>query len=306
MVTCAEVLLPIFIDEKKHQERDNVVFRERDIEVRITCAELAETLAKATQLLAQNPARIPRRNTRDATSSTGLCLTREAVYFSHPALELGDFKRAWSQGTPIVITDVQIEDIGPDYFIRKFPQMKVDLEDCETGARPSKRPTVREFLLDFGRSLDPTKTWKLKDWPPKALFSSSFGDVFHAFMNGVPIPDMCRFDGVLNLAAHMPTKGPKPDLGPKAYIAQGTKYDDNHSSSTLLHMDLTSAVNVMVWAADIEPEVSGYALWHIFPADLSNILRKFLISHAGYKGLGDPIHSQTVRRLLAKIEKHYL
>ena len=33
-------------------------------------------------------------------------------------------------------------------------------------------------------------------------------------MNGVPIPDMCRLDGIHNLAAHMPVgKGPKPDLG---------------------------------------------------------------------------------------------
>lgn len=77
-------------------------------------------------------------------------------------MKVGDFKQAWSQGLPVVITDVQIEDIGPEYFIRKFPHMRVDLEDCETGARPSKKPTVGEFLPDFGRSIDPTKTWKLK------------------------------------------------------------------------------------------------------------------------------------------------
>lgn len=82
--------------------------------------------------------------------------------------------------------------------------------------------------------------------------------------------------------------------GPKAYIAQGTKQDNDHSGSTVLHMDLTSAVNVMVWAADMAPGEPGFALWHIFSATSSNCLREFLVSDVGYAGVDDPIHSQTV------------
>ncbi|KAF7984188.1 hypothetical protein HWV62_15956 [Athelia sp. TMB] len=231
---------------------------------RFETAELAEAVAKATQLLAKNPTSILRRYPCHGPEPP--IPNREAAYFSHLSVELGDFKQAWSQGVPVVITDAQMETIGPDYFIKKFPQMKVDLEDCETGAHLSKRPTVAEFLHDFGRSIDPSKTWKLKDWPPTASFRSTFGDLFYAFMNGVPIPDMCRSDGIHNLAAHMPVgKGPKPDL-----------------------------VNVMVWAADIAPGEPGFALWHIFPATSSNCLRQFLISDVGYTGVDDPIHSQTV------------
>lgn len=32
-------------------------------------------------------------------------------------------------------------------------------------------------------------------------------------MNSLPLPDMCRFDGVFNFAAHFPHKGIIPDLG---------------------------------------------------------------------------------------------
>ena len=153
---------------------------------RFNTAELTEAVAKATQLLAKNPtrsilhrssnveylqliadrsySRILRRYPCHGPAPPSPIPNREAAYFSHLSVELGDFKQAWSQGVPVVITDAQMETIGPDYFIKKFPQMKVDLEDCETGAHLSKRPTVAEFLHDFGRSIDPSKTWKLKVW----------------------------------------------------------------------------------------------------------------------------------------------
>jgi len=57
-------------------------------------------------------------------------------------------------------------------------------------------------------------------------------------------------------------------------------------------MDITDAVNVMLWAAEKDGE-PGYALWHIFPASASQRLRKFLRDAVGFTGLGDPIHSQT-------------
>lgn len=70
-------------------------------------------------------------------------------------------------------------------------------------------------------------------------------------------------------------------------------------------MDLTSAVNVMMWAADRGPEQPGYALWHIFPASASAALRKFLREEAGFEGKGDPIHSQTICLTPLLLEKLY-
>ncbi|KAF7969063.1 hypothetical protein HWV62_28411 [Athelia sp. TMB] len=225
--------------------------------------KLTEVVDKAGQMLIQDK-RSPQRPPKDPHAPQ----ETEAAYFFHSSMDMSDFRQAWSQGRPVVVSDVQMEATGPDYFIKRFPDMKVELEDCETGERLRWRPKVSEFLPDFGRSIDPTKTWKLKDWPPNALFRTTFAHLFGAFMGALPCPDMCRSDGIENLAAHMPSNiGPMPDLGPKAYVAQGTKQDDEHSGSTVLHMDLTSAVNVMIWCADLAPGTPGYAVWHIFPAN---------------------------------------
>ncbi|KAF7964645.1 hypothetical protein HWV62_4521, partial [Athelia sp. TMB] len=251
--------------------------------------ELKKAIDKATLILGEEE-KLAEKPLEDlyAPQST------EAIYFTHSSMKSSEFEQAWANGLPIVVSGVQIE-VGPEYFIKRFPEMRVDLEDCDTGERMLRKPTVSEFLRDFGRSIDPDKTWKLKDWPPKALFRTTFYHLFRAFMDVIPCPDMCRSDGIKNLAAHMPTEvGPMPDLGPKAYIAQGTKQDDEHSGSTVLHMDSTSAINVMVWSADIGPGIPGYATWHIFPAVASDALRQFLTVDMGHPFTSDPIHSQTV------------
>lgn len=36
-------------------------------------------------------------------------------------------------------------------------------------------------------------------------------------MDTIPCPDVTRYNGVLNLAAHLPKEGPSPDLG-KFYV----------------------------------------------------------------------------------------
>jgi JmjC domain, hydroxylase len=70
--------------------------------------------------------------------------------------------------------------------------------------------------------------------------------------------------------------------------------DDRHSGSTRLHMDITQALNVMFWAANLPDGQIGYAVWHIFRASDASKVREFLRKHAGFKGPGDPIHSQTI------------
>jgi lysine-specific demethylase 3 len=50
----------------------------------------------------------------------------------------------------------------------------------------------------------------------------------------------------------------------------------------------------MLWAASLEDDKIGYAVWDLFsPGDLPK-LREFLWKIVGFKGLGDPIHSQTI------------
>jgi hypothetical protein len=91
------------------------------------------------------------------------------------------------------------------------------------------------------------------------------------------------------------------------YNANASLQDDYHHGSTYLHKDITDAVNMMVWAAEKDGKV-GYALWHIFPASVSPILRKFLREVAGFKGAGDPIHAQTTYltpKLLERLAAEY-
>jgi hypothetical protein len=130
-------------------------------------------------------------------------------------------------------------------------------------------------------------------------------------MQSVPCPGLVRVDGILNMAVHHPLNAISPDLGnsmpvsacfyvlnplsagPKMYFAFKTIEDVLHHGSTKLHMDLTDAVNMMLSAAIGSDGKPGPALWHLFDAADAPLLRKFIREYCGFKGPGDPIHSQT-------------
>jgi len=87
-----------------------------------------------------------------------------------------------------------------------------------------------------------------------------------------------------------------PYPGPKLYAAQGVSglyvlvYPDG---STFLHLDLSSALNIMIWTQKGLGGETG-ADWHIFSREHKAILRRFLRRH--FPGQNnediDPIHSQ--------------
>lgn len=128
-------------------------------------------------------------------------------------------------------------------------------------------------------------------------------------MKAVPMPSYTRHDGVRNFPAHYPDptrplKSQKPDfgksvtrtdsdvishrtIGPKLYSATE---DTTHVGSTKLHLDVTSAVNILVYNS--RGETSG-ALWHIFLADDLDKLRGYLRSSLGDTSTEDPIHAQS-------------
>ncbi|KIM80675.1 hypothetical protein PILCRDRAFT_52980, partial [Piloderma croceum F 1598] len=182
------------------------------------------------------------------------------------------FQRHWSQGTPVVITDIEIQgNWTPEYFIKRYGDENVTVENCETDE--TVPTTVMEFFLHFGKR---TNIMKLKDWPPEKDFSTQFPEFNEVFNLVIPFPDLTRWNGVLNLASHFPLNGISPDLGHNMYNADGSMQDDQHHGSTKLHMDITDALNLMVWAAKLPDGSPGYAIWHIFPAAISDILRQFL------------------------------
>jgi lysine-specific demethylase 3 len=148
----------------------------------------------------------------------------------------------------------------------------------------------------------------MQDWPPQSHFQDHFLELFDSFMDAVPFGDVSRLDGVLNLASHFPINGVAPDLGayqpsyelfltrslgPKMYIAYRSVEDDYHQGSTKLHIDVTDAINIMVWSSDCQEPRDRYALWRIFPWTSSSLVCEFLRNRAGHAFDGHPIHSQS-------------
>jgi hypothetical protein len=80
------------------------------------------------------------------------------------------------------------------------------------------------------------------------------------------------------------------------YIAYGNLNLDKSHGSTRLHLDVTSAVNIMLYAADHLDGSPGHAVWHNFPESATTLLRQFLLGEpaVGFDGLGDPIHNQVI------------
>ena len=80
-----------------------------------------------------------------------------------------------------------------------------------------------------------------------------------------------------------------PVIGPKMYVATR---DINENGSTPLHLDVTSAVNILVHSSAPDPQTPG-ALWHIYqPEDSLRIrtyLREYLLRDGQPMDVEDPI-----------------
>lgn len=72
--------------------------------------------------------------------------------------------------------------------------------------------------------------------------------------------------------------------------------------STRLHMDLSDAINVLVYESTSSNGESG-ALWHIFSREDTILLREILKSHPSYNGSGDPIHQHTIYLTSSALEE---
>lgn len=152
--------------------------------------------------------------------------------------------------------------------------------------------------------------------------------LFDSFTLSIPLAcqNWARVDGKLNLAAHFPENGNAPDLGwwchlhelsphidisscdllgPKAYMATDPKGRDDTYGTTKLHLDVTDALNNMVWSADPS---SPAALWHIFPADSIDTLRMFLRETIPGMQYRDPVHAQSIylsQAMLTELASRY-
>lgn len=141
---------------------------------------------------------------------------------------------------------------NPKEFSESFGDTKNDLVDCKTGDLFSKMP-MKKFWDGFENLNKRMKDsdgnqmiLKLKDWPPGDDFSDLLPDHFQDLTECLPLPQYTRRNGVLNLAGRLPECFVRPDLGPKMYNAYGSTLCPE-KGTTNLHMDISDAVNVMMY-----------------------------------------------------------
>lgn len=129
-------------------------------------------------------------------------------------------------------------------------------------------------------------------------FDKVFPEHFKDLMNVIPFPDYTAYDGVYNLVNRLPNIFNRPDMGPKLYTSYGTTINGIANGMTNLHLDMSDAVNVMIYAdgqtADGKPKAC--AIWHIFPPEDAQKIRKFFQhfkpKQYGEKCSDDPIHDE--------------
>ncbi|XP_023311015.1 probable JmjC domain-containing histone demethylation protein 2C isoform X3 [Anoplophora glabripennis] len=247
------------------------------------------------------------------------------------------FQDQWKRGQPVIVSDVT-RNINPDLwnpeaFARDFGDEKNDLVNCMTGNLVPNQP-MRKFWEGFDHFSKRLKDdrgqpmlLKLKDWPPGEDFAEMLPSRYSDLMKVLPLSEYTHRTGRLNLASRLPDCFVRPDLGPKMYNAYGSALHPN-KGTTNLHLDISDAVNVMVYVGipkdgdsdehikeafraideagcDIltrrrvrdKGELPG-ALWHIYNArdadKIRDLLNKVVVEKGGrLEPHHDPIHDQS-------------
>ncbi|XP_075722295.1 lysine-specific demethylase 3 [Rhipicephalus microplus] len=247
------------------------------------------------------------------------------------------FQEQWKRGQPVLVTGVSknlnMSLWHPDCFCRDFGKVRNDLVNCRNGSILPYQP-MRKFWEGFENLRKRMKDTdgefmllKLKDWPPGDDFSDMLPSRFNDLMKVLPLPEYTYRDGVFNLVGRLPECFVRPDLGPKMYSAYGSALYPN-KGTTNLHLDVSDAVNVMVYVGiprdgKYEEHINAAlnaideggcdaltrkrvreknarpgALWHIYNARDTDKIRDLLIKVALERGEKlephhDPIHDQS-------------
>ncbi|XP_029113246.1 lysine-specific demethylase 3B isoform X4 [Scleropages formosus] len=245
------------------------------------------------------------------------------------------FRECWKQGQPVLVSGVHKKLNNclwrPEAFSKEFGDQDVDLVNCRNCAIISD-VKVRDFWDGFqviSKRLHGTDgqpmVLKLKDWPPGEDFRDMMPSRFDDLMENLPLPEYTKRDGRLNLASRLPNFFVRPDLGPKMYNAYGLiSTEDRKVGTTNLHLDVSDAVNVMVYVGiphgadnhEEEADTSGYkevmrtieegdvdemtkrrvyegkekpgALWHIYAAKDAEKIRELLRKVGEEQGQENP------------------
>ena len=166
------------------------------------------------------------------------------------------FQDHWLRGQPVVIANsgkyLNPDLWTPESFSRDFGKVRHTLVNCLKGTTvPNAK--LKAFWEGFQhvtkRLKDEQGTpmlLKLKDWPPTDDIAEFMPDRFNDLMQSLPVPEYTLRSGRLNIAGYIPDYFLKPELGPKMYIAYGSALYP-HKGSTNLHIDMSDAVNCLVY-----------------------------------------------------------
>ncbi|KAL8250066.1 hypothetical protein R6Q59_033759 [Mikania micrantha] len=225
------------------------------------------------------------------------------------------FHHHLSRGEPIVIHDVldQSCDISwePMEMLGALPNLCV--KNCFTGNE--EMVLTEEFINCYTLGEKSPHMLQLKDFPKNGMFEDILPRYYNAFIRVLPFKEYTNpKEGFLNLAAKLPPASLKPDMGPKAYIANGilnydeqqvkkVKRDDGNSEYSTEETTSDEQQVKKVKRDDGNSEYSTYrgdrgekngALWDIFRREDVDILKIYLRKHSKEVevAIDDPIHDQ--------------
>uniref|UniRef100_A0A182VZW8 [histone H3]-dimethyl-L-lysine(9) demethylase n=1 Tax=Anopheles minimus TaxID=112268 RepID=A0A182VZW8_9DIPT len=246
------------------------------------------------------------------------------------------FHDQWERGQPVMVSAVSSKmDMNiwmPASFGRDFGDDINDLINCFNGkiVRGHQMKVFWDGFEEIAERLvderERPMMLKLKDWPPGDDFAEMMPTRFYDLMKSLPLAEYTRREGRLNLASRLTSFFVRPDLGPKMYSAYGSALHPT-KGTTNLHLDISDAVNVMVYVGIpkdvprrgynekivelIDSEDCDYltrqrirqrkelpgALWHIYHAQdadkIRALLNKIELERGGtIKPNHDPIHDQ--------------
>ncbi|XP_039262785.1 lysine-specific demethylase 3-like [Styela clava] len=263
------------------------------------------------------------------------------------------FKLHWKYGMPVLVSGVgkylNMDLWHPSQLSREYGEenSKNSMVNCMSGSIITNMK-IRDFWDGFEnisqRLLDEngkTMILKLKDWPPTEAFHDVMPEMFEDLQQALPLRDYTFVGGKCNVASRLPHFYVKPDLGPKMYNAYGWVTEtDWRQGTTNLHLDISDAVNIMVYVgipADEpfqaretllqivrEGEVDDLqftraimdkpgALWHIFHQRDVDKIRQFITKVCDERGETvapdhDPIHDQQIyldKQLRHRLKEEY-
>ncbi|KAK9900268.1 hypothetical protein P389DRAFT_10212 [Cystobasidium minutum MCA 4210] len=179
----------------------------------------------------------------------------------------------WTDAKAMIISGLETKwevDWSPSSFASAFARKDCEIEQTVTGTLRTTK--VSGFFNDYGKAVKSVEgVWRIKDWLPSRDLKDWQPDLYDDFIQMLPMPDLTRPDGALNLASHVPVDGHKSFLGPHLYCAYRSE-DKDGVGTTKLHIEAMDAINIMVHASGQE---KCETLWHIFPRESLGLLREY-------------------------------